>query len=271
MTIKLRCPGATAAAAMLAMAAPAMAQDGWDVETDAERGITVASVIYEGGVGIAVQCSDYTLDLALLGIPVATEDEVADGGRRVLETGLSADDLTRSQWKAEAGSPVALSRFSARFARSLKQGGSYIVQIPAGDGRPVRRMAIPLPSDGQGLNAPLTACGYRTEDPRDALPLVDPSLVDGWRTRGYDFGGGEITAEYRLEISCVVTDNDRVRDCQIESERPSDGRIGRQMIERQSRIRVRHDAGPGALDGHIFYFRAVSGGPLILIERTRIR
>ncbi len=262
--------GAGFAIAVCMAAMPATAQDGWDVETDAERGIVVASVIYEGGVGIAVQCRDHTLDLVLLGIPSATAEEVGDSGRRVLETGPSADNLTRSQWKAESGSPVAMSRYSARFARSLKQSETYIVQIPAGADGPARRMAIPLPSDSAGLDEPLTACGYRTRDPRDALPLADPPLVPGWSARGFDFGGGEITAGYRLEISCVITDSDRVRDCQIESERPADGRIGSQMIERQSRIRVRHDTGPGGLDGHIFYYRAVSGEPLIVVERTVI-
>jgi len=247
------------AATALAFGSSAAAQDGWDVETDAERGIVVASVIYDGGVGIAVQCRNYQLDLAVLGLPIAVETEISESGHRVLDTGTSAEGLIKSSWKAEPGSPVATSAYSARFARSLKGAEAYVVRIPAQGDRPARRMAIPLPSDSSGIDQVLTACDRRTEDPRDALPMVDWRLMPGWKIEGLDgvrpqgLGAGRNIMEY----SCVLTAEAHLRDCQIEFERPVNLGIGASLIRRQSLGRVRHEGEPVNLDGHIFYYSVV--------------
>lgn len=237
----------------LAQAVPASAQDGWDVETDAERGVTVASVIYEGGVGIAVQCRDYHLDLVVLGVPAPEEAEITELGHRVLDTGTSADALVTSSWKAEAGSPVATSVYPARFARSLKGAEAYVVRIPAHGDRPARRMAIPLPSDSAGIDQVLTACDRRTEDARDALPMIDPYLVPGWEVEGFDYSGGRFEGTALLEYSCILTVENTVRDCQIDFERRADGGLGRKLVANQGRARVTHDLDPADLEGRIIY------------------
>jgi len=250
---------ATLLGAAFGFGSSATAQDGWDIETDAERGITVASVIYDGGVGIAVQCRNYQLDLAVIGLPAPVEAELSEGGHRILDTGTSAEALITSSWKAEVGSPVATSVYSARFARSLKGAEAYVVRIPAHGDRPARRMAIPLPSDSSGIDQVLTACDRRTEDPRDALPMVDWRLVPGWKIEGLDgvrpqgLGAGRNILEY----SCVLTAEAHLRDCQIEFERPVNLGIGASLIRRQSLGRVRHEGEPINLDGHIFYYSVV--------------
>lgn len=241
------------------MAMPAAAQDGWDVETDAGRGIVVASVIYDGGIGIAVQCRNYQLDLAVIGLPVAVEAEISEGGHRVLDTGTSADALVSSSWKAETGSPVATSAYSARFARSLKGAEAYIVRIPAHGDRPARRMTIPLPTDGSGIDQVLTACDRRTQDSRDGLPMVDPFLVPGWKIEGLDGVGPQGLGAGRniMEYSCILTAEAHLRDCQIEFERPVNLGMGASLLRRQSLGRVRHEGDPLNLDGHIFYYSVV--------------
>jgi hypothetical protein len=247
--------------AMLATAASgfgssAAAQDGWDVEVDAERGIVVASVIYEGGVGIAVQCRDKTLDMVLLGLPPAVGDEVSDRGHRVLDTGPSGQTLRASSWRAQPGSPVATSLYPARLARSLKGAEAYVVRIPAHDDSPARRMAIPVPSDGTGLDQVLSACGRATEDPRDALPMVDPLLVPGWTVEGFDYTGlyprpGDTL---NTEYSCVLAPENRVRDCRIEFQNPENSGGSRRFLASADRVTITYDGTPGELDGHIVYW-----------------
>lgn len=245
--------------AALGYVSSAVAQDGWDIETDAERGITVASVIYEGGVGIAVQCRNYQLDLAVIGLPAPVEAEISPGGHRVLETGTSTNALVRSSWKAEVGSPVATSAYSARFARSLKGAEAYVVRIPAEGDRPIRRLTIPLPSDGAGIDQVLSACERRTEDPRDALPMVDPFLMPGWKIEGLEGVRPQAVGVGRniMEYSCVLTAEAYLRDCQIEFERPVNLGIGASLLRRQNSGRVRHEGEPLNLDGHIFYYSLV--------------
>ncbi len=267
---KRGCSGVAAALAVLATAAPATAQDGWDVETDTERDITVASVIYEGGVGIAVQCSDDDLDFVVLGVPAPDESEISDYGHRVLDTGTSADSLVTSSWKAVAGSPGATSVYPDRFARSLKGAEAYIVRIPASEGRAPRRMAIPLPSDSSGIDHVLTACGRRTEDPRDSLPMADAFLLPGWEIGGFDYSGGRPTRESRILYSCILTAQGGVRDCQIDFERPADGGLGARLVARQGRARYEYDGPAEALDGRIIYMPQGFVRPVIVVERVEI-
>lgn len=261
-----RAVGAGVAIAACMMALPAAAQDGWDVETDAERGIVVASVIYDGGVGIAVQCRDYQLDLVVLGVPVPEVAEITDQGHRVLDTGTSTDALVTSSWKAEAGSPVVTSVYPARFARSLKRAEAYIVGIPSHGDRPARRMAIPLPSDSSGIDQVLTACDRRTEDARDALPMIDPYLVPGWQVEGFDYSGGRFEGTARLEYSCILTAENTVRDCQIDFERPAGGGLGRKLVANQGRARVTHDVDPADLEGRIIYMPQGQIGRTIVVD-----
>ena len=115
-------------------------------------------------------------------------------------------------------------------------------------------MAIPLPSDSSGIDQVLTACDRRIEDPRDTLPMVDPLLVPGWSVEGLDglapqgLGAGRNILDY----SCILAPEGRLRDCQVEFERPANLGIGNALVRRQHRARVRNDHGPD-LEGSIFY------------------
>lgn len=158
----------------LLLAGPASAQDGWDLDVSPAGDVTVASVTYDGGVGLAVQCRSGILDVAILGLPAALPDEINEYQTLILFTGFDATALEEAPWKASPDSGVALSALPQRRARALKRGGVFLVRTspPPGASTP-RRLEIPLPTDGAAIDRTLEACGQKTVDPRDDLLLLE--------------------------------------------------------------------------------------------------
>lgn len=230
------------------------AQDGWDFDVSPAGDVTVASVTYEGGVGLAVQCRNGLLDVAILGLPAALPDEVDQYQARTLFTGFDAAALEEGAWKASPGSTVAVSWIPQRRARALKRGGVFMVRTapPPGAATP-RRLEIPLPSDSAAIDRTLEACGQKTVDPRDELLLLEDIMsVEEWRaTRSFEMPPSSSGAHTRVEVSCIIADAGRVRDCQVESE--SEPGLGARMLRDQGNVRFRLRESAQAAVGRVIY------------------
>lgn len=246
----------------LLLAGQAAAQDSWDLEISPAGDVTVASVTYEGGVGLAVQCRNGILDVAILGLPEALPDEVNEHGSRTLSTGFDAAALEDEAWKASPDSTVALSWIPQRRARALKRGGVFLVRTaPAGASTP-RRLEIPLPADSAAIDRTLEACGQKTVDPRDELLLLEDIIsVEEWRaTRSFEMPPSSSGAPTRVEVSCIIAEAGHVRDCQVESE--SEPGLGVRMLRDQRNVRFRLRESAQAAVGRVIY---------IVVRGERIR
>lgn len=237
-----------------ALAGPVAAQDGWDLDIRPAGDVAVASVSYEGGVGLAVLCRNGNVDVAILGLPAALPAEIDRNRHRTLATGLDANAIEEDPWTASPGSTVALSSMPLRLARSLKRGGVFIVRTapPTGEGTP-RRLEISLPADGAAIDRTLEACGKRTVDPRDELLLLDDLLTaeDWGRSRLFEMPPSTSREPPRVEVSCIVADEGRVRDCQVESE--SEPGLGARMLRDQRNVRFGLRGNAEAAVGRVIY------------------
>ncbi len=248
-------------------AAPAFAQedaDGWDLGIDASGELIVASVAYEGGVGIAIQCHERSLDVALTGVPAATDGEIDQYRRRTLNAGVDPD-LRQDSWRSGPDGRTVTSFLPQRTARSLKVGGVFVVETrPTDPGVRGGRIEIPLPSDSSAIDRVLQACGYRTVDPRDALELVDLS-VEGWsRSRQFQMPSPTRAMRrdgppYQVDVSCIIAEQGRVRDCQVERE-THEG-LGAAMLQDARNVRFDIGDAPEAVGQIVFL--TVTGSTVI--------
>lgn len=247
--------------AATALTGPVAAQTGWDLEVSPAGDVTVASVTYEGGAGLAVQCRDGNVDVAIIGLPAALPAEIDQYQRRTLATGFGGSALTEDGWAASAGSTVALSLLPLRDARSLKRGGVFVARTTPPVEGATRRLEISLPADGTAIDRTLEACGKRTVDPRDDLPLLGDLLTpEEWsRSRPFEMPPSTSRAPTRVEVSCIVAEAGRVSDCQVESE--SEPGLGARMLRDQRNVRLGLRENAVAAVGRVIY---------MVVQGTRI-
>jgi hypothetical protein len=203
----------------LANPAAAQAQDGWDMAVDPSRHLIAAGVQFDAGVGLTVQCEAGRLTLVLGGMP--TTDDAIRGFVTTRGDGVSET----TYWTTRSGSPL-LTSDGARTVRFLRKGGSLTFASAPGEPRP-SRMQIDLPTDPEGIDQVLTACGYPTEDPRDGIALVDEYLIrppavpmpeSAFRKHGL----------FQVTISCLIADS-RLSECRSDHEAPADPVIGAEV------------------------------------------
>ncbi|WP_439471970.1 hypothetical protein [Brevundimonas sp.] len=154
----------------LGLATTAVAQDDdWEYQEDAARQIWVAAARYDAGQMIVVQCRQGGLTAVLTGLP-ASEAPLSLRATR-------ADGRASSQTWQPAGAPGAFrSESPGRDVRFMKGGGQYVLR--GGEGASAVRVGFDLPTQSANLDRVLTACGWATEDDRDALALASISLID---------------------------------------------------------------------------------------------
>lgn len=223
-------------AGALAQDAPPLAQ-GWDFDPGAASGrATVASLTFESGAGVAVQCHRGLLNTAILGLPAAAPGEINAYGQRGLTVLLNGEPVQQS-WRASPGSTTAVAAMPGRLARRLKVGGTLsVVTVPGDSGALVRRFEISIPADPASIDRVLEDCGAPGETTHDAVPFVDPADLTEEVWRGaHLFLIRNIDREGRAEVSCVFAPEGRVRDCVVESE--STRGLGRRIIHNQGRVR----------------------------------
>lgn len=264
------CIALTGVAAFPALAqnAPApvvAATDGWDMETDAARKITLASIRYDSGAGLIVQCRDGELSTIILGLPATAAPITPQNGvtTRRLETG-ALNELAPVTWRSAPDGTSAMRSGDVRRIRDLKKGGRFIVRTVAAENDPARAIVFDLPTDPSGLDQVLTACGRPLSDPRDALRDVSAFVTVDQRHPGLDGGSLSGNGDMTYEYSCIVAPAGRVRDCRVELMRPANPEYEARLLRSAPRARFDFGEDPDSLVGGIFYIG------LTVVRRTEM-
>lgn len=228
--------------------------DGWDVEIDAARKITLASIRYDSGAGLIIQCRDGDLSTIILGLPATAAPITPQNGvtTRRLETG-ALDELAPMTWRSAPDGTSAVRGGNVRSIRDLKKGGRFIVRTVAAENDPARAMVFDLPSDPSGLDQVLTACGRPLSDPRDALRDVSAFVTVDRQHFGLDIGTPPANGGLTYEYSCIVAPRGRVTDCMIELMRPASPELEARLLRSAPRARFDFGDDPDSLVGGIFY------------------
>lgn len=236
-------------------ASAAAGQDtGWDLAVDPAGSLIQASVTYEGGLGMVVQCRDGTFDMAVTGLPPGPVHD----GNRTLSSGRADRDPEDIAWRADATGSVLFHPSAPRATRALRRAGVYLILIPAQDGTPARQIAFALPSDPTGLDRTLDACGQRTVNPRDDMPTVDEFLAPDWghsrlfepNLTGRMMRGG--VDQMTAQISCIVAPRGRVEQCEIESETSPERGYGAAVLADAPNVRLDLGTNEAAAVGRVF-------------------
>jgi hypothetical protein len=154
----------------LGFATAAVAQDDdWEYQEDAARQIWVAAARYDAGQMIVVQCRQGGLTAVLTGLPASEAPLVLRATR--------ADGRASAQnWQPAGAAGAFRSASPGRDVRFMKGGGQYVLR--GGEGAAAVRVGFDLPTQSANLDRVLTACGWATEDERDALATANISLID---------------------------------------------------------------------------------------------
>lgn len=230
------------AAVGIGAAAQANAQtsDDWDVSTDAGRRLTVASVEYESGALLRVQCQAGQLDVAISGLPASPADS------RPYARSLPDGRLIQSYWTGAPATGTLLSGEPVRDARSFKAGGALKLASGA-DAHPPLSIDLDLPSQSNGIDQVLTACGRPLVDPRDMLIAVNDLMLEAPSLEISDKAARY--SDIRIEISCVVAAG-RLAECQSDHETPTAPEAGEDTarLANGHRLRLRD---PAAAEGQL--------------------
>ena len=244
------------------LAAPLQAQEAttWDVQSDGSDRL-VASLLFDIGPGLVVQCAEGAFNFGLVNLPPAPRQT---SGNRVLETGSDLATLEDSRWQTEALSSTALAFTAARRVRALRRGGVFYVRTTAAEGEPATTFALPLPTDSAGIDRVLEACGKPLVEPRDDLPEIG-HLLDRtrWALRPFELypparavrAGRGVT---QVEVSCLIAPAGRVRDCRVESETPAGMGLGDTMLRDAGHVRLNFGDNAEAAVGGIIYMTVTS-------------
>lgn len=232
-----------------AVAVPALAQDAaadWDL-TNAERNrLMVAHVQFSNGLAIATRCADGGFEAVLAGLPPAGR-----AASRPLRIAFGDDPLHETRWTVASEDTVAVAEMPAPFARKLREGGRFRVLIPnaAADGRNLM-YDVELPASSASIDQTLTTCQRPLVDPRDAE--LDALAEDGvpaditWLSRPTPQFPRTNYARGFAVVTCLTRPDGALRDCEIESEHPRDGRFGDAVLASARRARLRNASNPSA-------------------------
>ena len=206
--------------------APAPDAD-WTLLRDRGKKSLIAYIPVTTGLMLAVRCVDGALDGVITGLPQYP------AGRPTRPLGLAFGDepIQRTRWSVTTDRTVAISDYPARFARSLKRGGSLKILIPGGaeDGRNLRH-DLTLPASGSAIEQTLAACNRPLEDPRDDLlpDIEDNGLPAGltWARRPWGRYPNTNYASGYAVVSCVAQTDGSLQQCELESEQPPRSRFG---------------------------------------------
>ncbi|RYG89099.1 MAG: hypothetical protein EON59_02130 [Alphaproteobacteria bacterium] len=240
----------------LAAAGPALAQEpgeDWDLTTNAERQLTLATLDFGDNV-LALRCQAGTLDLLLTGVPVST------GATRtaVVSAGAIADE---SQiWTALSGQPVIGADEPARLARQLRAGGLLDVRLaPEGATDRPRRYQLTAPPSANAVNAVLTACGHPLDEPRDLIARISTVPGPTWAyTAAAEYPVAAVSRnlpEAVVRLSCIVGPELQPQDCLVESETPTGFGFGAAAASSAERSRLAPPADGSDLRGRLLRYK----------------
>lgn len=204
-----------------ALALPASAQEAsedWDLTTNAEQQLTLATLDFGDNV-LALRCSAGALDLLVTGAPVST------GTSRKVRVSAGAITAEEQVWIAQAGQPVLGADEPARLARQLRPGGQLDVRIePETEAERPHRFRLTVPASANAVNAVLTACGQPLDEPRDLLMRVSHPGLNWEQPPQPQFpmmaanAGVESGA---VRLSCIIAPDWTTQDCRVDLETPT--------------------------------------------------
>lgn len=212
--------GASAAAAQSAPVS-------WDLTVDPTKELALATSAHASGQVLAVRCQAGLLDVLVLGLPALHD------ATRYIETTYGDHPTESVHWFGSPDGAMAYSPTPGMTARSLREGGrlQLAAAIAPGDSSPLGRYALDLPSDSTAVDRVLAACDEPLVKPREDRPhwrqsrVMSPSL---WRRMPNpevpETAYATSTRVGFAVLSCVVADDGRPVDCDVEYQ--SDRRIG---------------------------------------------
>jgi hypothetical protein len=259
--MKLLMIAAATACILTPTAALAQESDDWEYGEDPATGLAAAVSRYDTGQAIVVQCRAGELSVVVQGL------ELGEGRRdvRVARSGGARDD---QPWRAVTPN-AAGAQMPGRAARMLRGGGA--VQFRTLEGAPAARLGLELPAESVNVDRVLTACGRPLQDERDALPVFRGELDQRSVERVYmrrDVQAQPTGGIAAAEVSCIVGEDLRLRDCRVDQTIPTSSPFGLEHAERLTGVQVVPTQGQVA-SGTI-HVVSWSSGPVVVVERTVI-
>lgn len=230
----------------------------WTLLRQQQNKSLIAYIPVTTGLMLAVRCVDGALDGVITGLPAAPAGQPT----RPLGLAFGDEPIRPTRWSVTTDRTVAISDYPARFARSLKRGGSLKIFIPGGapDGRNLRH-DLTLPASGSAIEQTLAACNRPLEDPRDDLlpDIGEGGLPVGlrWAQRPrISFPNTFLASGYAV-VSCVAQTDGSLQQCELEAEQPPRSRFGAATLRamREARVDVT-DQVPGRTLPRMMAFRA---------------
>lgn len=218
----------------------------WEYSVAEDEISSVASVGYSSGLIIHVTCYEaQTLDVVVTGVPVA-EDEA-------YSVTLSRADGRTTAISATGGPSGRLAvDYDERMARVMRGGGELSMRIEQDQSPPVA-VRVDLPEQHANLDRVIEHCGRHLNEPRDSLPILTDlrsipraTFPPARRSRT---GSSEWA---RVEISCVVSEETRLADCQVEHQEGGAGAYGTAVARAYNGARV-DVPDPSAAVGKVVY------------------
>lgn len=238
----------------LTLAGPATAQEAsgdWDLTTDPERQLTLATLNF-GANQIALRCRAGALDLLLTGVPPT------DTALRPVRVTAGLIQNESQLWLTWAGRPIASPAEPERLARQLRAGGELDILLEATEaGARSHRYRLPVPASATSVDRVLTACSVPLTDDWDLRPRAEPELIV-WASRPRpDFPSlamerGLEQAEVRLV--CLVAAEGALNDCRVVSEMPAGAGFGRSAQRSAERALLGLPEDEGAVIGKVISF-----------------
>lgn len=239
------------ALAALAVAGAALAQDtGDDWDLAEQRGAASASIAYDSGLAVVVRCDDQHLETYIVGLPVPDARET----QRTISYAFGDRPMRESTWQASADGAALFADLPAALARRFRAGGDLQLLVPARGRSPARRYVITLPPSPAAVDRVLAACGRPAIDPRDPLRDSEASADIAsrlgeparWATQPrprYPDDALVAGLSGMAVLSCLFNADGRLRECQVEVERPAKAGFGREALRAAERARLAPSAG----------------------------
>lgn len=242
-----------AAGLALLLAGPAAAQDaGEDWDLVQRHDAISASIAFDSGLAVAVRCDDGSLETYIAGLAPPRERD----NQRTVAYAFGDRPMRDSTWQNREDGHALFADLPAPLARRFRSGGDLQLRIAAHGDAPARRYVVSLPPSPAAIDRVLTTCGRPTVDPRDVLRAnessADPSSLDGpgpgWARQprpSYPDRAVEAGISGMAVLSCMVEDDGRTKDCQVEVERPAGADFGREALRaaRDARLKPRPSGG----------------------------
>ena len=205
----------------------------WVISRIPDKDAVIASVPFNNGITLVTRCTGQVFDVMILGLP-----EARRGANSRSLTFLVGDETEEKPyvWSIGTDRTSAFSRVPAITARNLAEGGKLQIIVPGEGGAPRTRYVMNLGPSGSAIEETLTHCGRALVDPRDDQLEGDgdglPTGIMWTRPPRPEFPSsvqGRQPVHGYVAMTCLVTAEGRLANCEIESEQPPGYNLGRSV------------------------------------------